>query len=343
MRTVTYKSVLEKAAALFSGKTAIGADEATALNVFINARAREYWERYFWPEWTLIEKRRFRPTYASASSYVAEDERFFIATKLYYVALRAVPSGQAPATLSGSTYTLNKAYWAESLNQYSGNDWSAITTYAAGVSAHQPTDDEFYQAHTAHTNQQPPNASYWGRLVPFVRDIDYESGNQGASATKIGEVKAAYDRDPQAHEDAEVSAFDLRQTGLVVRGDDAEVWLEFRKRPPSWTGSNYAATTTYAADGQAYDPTSGEFYRSLAAGNTGNAVTDTTKWEKIDFPYVLGDATAQAAYADMLKVKGQTNKYIAELSEAERLLRRQFDKLDRQQGQTRPLNVMVRT
>ena len=71
MRTVTYKSVQDKANLLFAGKVSATDNDTVSLNRFINARYREYFESFFWPEWTVVEKRTFRQPYSSTTNYAA--------------------------------------------------------------------------------------------------------------------------------------------------------------------------------------------------------------------------------------------------------------------------------
>ncbi len=410
MRTVTYKSVEEKANLLFAGKVRPTTDDAAALNRFINARYREMFEQFFWPEWTVIERRTFRQAYAGTTSYSPTAEVYYWPPQSYYQVLRnplltlttltragttatatyaaghsltvadnprITISGATPAGFNGTwtgtvasattvTYTMpadpganatgtllmsihptdasditTEAYWAESLGSYSADDWNATAAYAVGNQVYQPLDGYYYQCITAHSNQSPPNATYWGRLTPFVRDIDFVEGNQGASATDIGEVKKPWDANPREVMNARPQDFDITSDGIVVRGSANVVWLEFRHRPNEFTGDTWASGGPYAVGTQVYYTTTGEYYRCIASATT-EAPTDTAKWEKLDFPYVLKDAVAQAAYADMLKMSGKTSKYAAELMEARRILHREFDKLERQQGQAGNLNVMTR-
>jgi hypothetical protein len=417
VRTVTYKTVQDKANLLFAGKINATADDAASLNRFINSRYREFFERFYWPEWTVVERRTFRPQYDGTTAYAASTatapvEVYYWPTQSYYQSLRAQPltittltrsgttatatigaghnlttgddpritvSGVSPsgyngtwnATVTGATtftYVMpadpgssgsgtmlaginpadagnqtTQEYWAVGESRYAANDWAAAAAYVVGNQVYQPLDGRFYQCLAAHTNQQPPNATYWGVLTPFERNIDLDPGatsNQGASATRIGEVKGVWNDDPWVVEDAGPQSFDLTYDGLVVRGSEPVVWVEFRLRPNDFTGSVWASGSFVIGD-QVYYTTTGEYYVCIQPATT-QAPTDTAYWTKLDFPYVLKDAVAQAAYADLLKVTGKTSKWNEELREAHRLLQREFDKIERLQGQTRSLNVQMR-
>lgn len=418
MRTVTYKAVQDKANVLFAGKVSATTDDTASLNRFINSRYREFFERFFFPELMLIERRTFRPQYSGTATYAAGTttvpvEVYYWPTQSYYQSLRSSPltltsltrvtttatatyagghnlttgsapritiSGASPAGFNGTwnvsvtssttfTYTMpsdpggngsgtilagiNPAdtasnpvlqYWAASLPFYSAADWAAGTAYVVGTLVYQPLDGYYYQAIAAHTNQSPPNATYWGLLTAFKRDIDFEPGansNQGTTATKLGEIKAVWDAHPWTVEDARGQAFEQTSDGLIVRGREPVVWLEFRIRPNDFTGGNWVSGTSYVVGDQVYYTTSGEYYVNIQATSS-QLPTATAYWTKLDFPYVLKDAVAQAAFADLLKTTGKTSKWGEEFKEAMRLLQREFDKIERLQGQTRSLNVMTR-
>lgn len=79
MRTVTVRSVLNGVAARMGIDISqtIPSHTVTAYLEYINSRLAEVWERYPWPEWTLIEQREYRATYAAGTAYVAGDEVFY--------------------------------------------------------------------------------------------------------------------------------------------------------------------------------------------------------------------------------------------------------------------------
>lgn len=340
MQTCTFLSVRQQASVLLSATVTATVADAAALDRRIAARYVEFFELFYWPEVTLMQRRTFRASYAAASTYVALDEVYDPASRGYYVALRAVPANQLPATGSNGSYTTNVAYWAAAQGSYAGDEWSSARAYVAGDQVYLPSTDTYYQCHTAHTNQTPPNATYWGALTEFVRSIDYSGGNQGTSATALGEVKAIWDGNRRINAQAERVAFDLADSNVIVRGADAVVWVEFRRRPNDFTGNTWASGS-FAVDAQVYYPTTGEFYRCLAAA-TSELPTDTAKWVKLDFPLWLRASVAQAAFADTLKIQGKTSKWVEEMREARRLLQREFDKVERMQGQTEQMNVMTR-
>jgi hypothetical protein len=353
MRRVTYKSVLEKASSLWTGEQTPTPDDATTLNTFINFRGGQYWEMFWWPELTPSEKRQFRADYAAGTTYgaptaTAAVEVYFPKAQKYYQSLHSANLGNAPAT--GTALEENSAHWAESQGEYSEDlEWATGAVFTVGLKTKNPDDQRYYQCHTAHTAGASFDATKFGILTAFVRDIDYEQTLAGVVKTPIGEVKAVWDKDPEVYEEWERCRmkFDLMTTGVVVRGDLAVCHLEFRKRVPLWRATvataQHSLATSYAINAQVYDDTEGDFFKSLQGSNLNHAVTDTAWWERIEFPYVLRDAVPQAAYADMLRTDGQNEKAGAiELREAEKMVKREIRKIELLQGQSSQMRVVGR-
>jgi hypothetical protein len=95
MRTVTPRSVLNGVAARMGMDVTqeIPAHTVAAFLEYINSATRSVWERYAFPQWTVIEERWFRPAYAGGTAYVAGDEVFYV--DAYYRALGAT-TGNLP-------------------------------------------------------------------------------------------------------------------------------------------------------------------------------------------------------------------------------------------------------
>ena len=352
MRRVTYKSVLGKAGSLWTGESVPTTEDAATLNVFINQRAAEHWESFWWPELTPSEERQFRANWASGTTYGAPSatsavEVYYPKAQKYYQSLHSSNTGNAPAT--GTDLAENSAHWAECAPEYSEDvEWATGVVFTVGLITKNPDDQRFYQCITAHTAGGSFDGSKFGILTPFVRDIDYEQTLAGVAQTAIGEVRTVWNKDPYVYEPSERCRikFDLTDRGVVVRGEQAIVWVEFRKRVPEWsatvTPAQHSLSTTYGLGARVYDDTEGDYFKSLQGGNTGRAVTDSAWWERIEFPYVLRDSVPQAAYADMLRTDGANEKSAVELGRAEKLMRREIGKIELLQGQSRPLNVVGR-
>ncbi len=262
------------------------------------------------------------------------------AAALWTAGRTVTPNNRPPVDDNGET---DFFAWAE-VPPCTVEEWDSAAAYVAGEWVKHPTSLRVFQARVDVAAGLEPTVSVdwadsWGEVFEFFRVIEHEQDGEIA----IGECFEVFDIDPRltCTRPARLSKEIIRE-GILIRESNTP-WLRFRERAPAWEGEVYAEDETYALDDQVYDPTEGDFFKSLVAGNSGNAVTDATKWERIDFPYVLRDAAAQGAYADMIRMDGQHDKFLSEDREARRLLRREFDKLERQQGQHKALPVRTRS
>jgi hypothetical protein len=329
MRTVTYRSVLEKASLLWTGKVEPDSEEAGELGVYINRRARRAWEAGWWRDVTVIERRQFRPTYATGEVLAAGDERYWVPTGKYYQCVKAqAVASEKPADSGGA---VNDGWWAEVAEDYGATDWATGTVYGLGDQARNPADDVTYSCISAHTAGATFDGSKWGALQAWVRSLDPEE------ETAMGEVRRVWTADPAVFENAGYAAFDWMNGLLVVRGTAAVVWVELRKRVPSWSGEDWVGTATYGIGEQVWG--GDDFYASLTAGNTGNPVSDASKWAVIEFPYVLVEAVAQGAYADAVRADGRQELYGIEAEESQLLLELALSEEERRGGTARRLAV----
>jgi len=342
MRRVTYKSVLQAASVRLSGDIDPSTLDADTLELFINRWARFAWEKFFWPELTLIEKRQFRDDWAIGSTYGAPSataavEVYYPKAKKYYQSLRGSNTGNAPAT--GSALTENSAYWAEAKSAYSGDDWAASTAYTVGKIVLYLDDQRYYQCHTAHTSGETFDSTKFGILTPFQRSIDYEQTGK----TALGAVRYMWDSDPRVHDDTDPIPFDLRDSAVIVSGTATVVWVEFRKRFLEYVGAVYSASTAYASGVTIYY-TDGDYWRTTASTSAGQSPDSTpAKWERLDFPYIIKECVAQGAYADVLgKTEGKHELWLQENADAISLLTEEVLKVERQQSQAGQLAVRTR-
>lgn len=216
--------------------TLVAEDKARFLRAF-NRTLRRGWEWHWWPGLMRCQERFFRAPYAAGTAYAAPttsaaSEVFFPATRKYYQALRAT-TGHAPATLSGGTYTLNTAYWAECAFNYTGPDWATGTDYLAGTVVRNPDDDRTYVCHTAHTSAASFDATQFGLLTPFVPAVGWTQTGQ----TAIGTVRECTDRDPRTNANrAQRVAWQPCELGVLCTAYNLpdRIWIEFRLRCPGF-------------------------------------------------------------------------------------------------------------
>lgn len=349
-RRVTYLSVLDRIASYLGEADGLSVDDKTLAAAKINLAFRLGYEHFFHPDITTIEERTFRPDYDAAENVAAPTataavERYFAPTDSYYQTLVAqAPAAQAPATGSAGSYEENSAYWAACAPSYSGNDHADATAYTVGTIVRNPSNRRYYQCHTAHTSASATlDATKFGILTPFVRSLEYAQTGE----TEIGECKAIWDADPRYVNTARRMNggrgpdFWARQDYLQVLGLANVIWPEFRPPCPVFTGATRDDTSTYASGAERYDSDTGDYWianQSIAAGES--PTTAPTKWDRVVFPYYLAEYVAQTAYVLLTnREQEQPENFTVQLTAGYPLLLAEMDKLERQQGQSRQLNV----
>jgi hypothetical protein len=332
MRTVTLKSILDGVASLLGVAPAELLDEdKAAIAEAVTERCREGWEYDFWPEWTPVELRTYRPVYGSGTTYAEGDQVYFPAADKYYQALAAT-LGNAPATLTAGTYETNLAYWADCAASYEGDDWAASTAYALGDIVRRLEDGYFYQCKAAHTSGASFSTGSFSRLYEFR---PYVALNQ-AGQTLIGEVARLCGNDPRIHPGAPNEIPHLITAEGIVPLTSAvpnRIYVEFRLRPPLYGTVDWSGSIAYAAGDIVYLASTGECYLALQASTNQNPATATTYWTKQDVPHALAQFIKRAAYCDMLRGDEQHDKALAEERRAYAALSNAHDVAFAGQGQ----------
>jgi hypothetical protein len=332
MNRVRFSEVLDAASSLAAGKpyTDTSREITAGLRRWINRAAQEFWTIGPWPEWSHTEQRWFAPfwdlnevitTYSTLSEPVW---RFYAPDNTYYQVL-AEPQPLLPPPD-------DEVNWAPAALVYSGDYYDNATSYTLGDVVQSPYNARFYQgltvAPTSLDTSDDPTAQGWGVLTTWINRIEF---SQTGKRT-IGTVLGIFAEDPRTNANAERFRWSLDPLGVVVYTHATSVWVTYRLPAPDWSGSTYAAGTTYAADEQVWSAEQGDYYRSLQDANTGHAVTDTAWWERIDFPRVLRDAVADVAAAMSLRTDGDTDATFASAmqSGSNSLLRQMREAFNRQ-------------
>lgn len=349
MRTVPFQSVLNSVARQLGLDPSrdLNTQQSAKLTDYANDRLKEGWRWDFWPEWTVSQQRFYRDVYDASRTVSAGDERYFIASQAYYQALQAQsPAAQAPATLVGSTWTENSAWWAVCASSYTASDWATGVNYVVGNQVRNGADGEYYQCITAHTSGGVFDSTKFGRLKAFDRYVAYEQVQQGVSLTPIDEVAGVSKKNPRVWRSSPGWLdFTPSDNGIQVgRGWQSTppnvVWVTFRLRPPEFNSTLWSASATYAAGDVRYYPTTGECYKAIQAG-TNHLPTDAAFWQKIDFPAAIASYVKRAVFADGLKDQKQTDRAAAELIEAQNELADACDRALAQQGQFERASVQT--
>jgi len=371
MRTAPFSDVLNRLASYLGEADGISGEDATLMTPKINLFTRLAWEYYWWPDVMEIELRTFRVPWGSGTAYAGPSfgqpvEVFFPTVQVgqyaweqgeYYQALQP-STGQTPATLAGGQYVENGRFWARSCHSYAADLWAAGTSYGVNndgsglaYQAQNPGDGQYYQCIQAHTAGATFDGTKWGILTPFVRSLDLDPGttsNQGAAAAPIGEVRFIWDRDPTVQRFAQRIKFRLRNGFLQVLGNLNVVWVEFRTRPTSYVTTPWQGAVGYASGIQFYDAATGNNWVTVTATNAGDTPTSApAKFALVPWPYIFTEYAAQSVYASLVNREeaaasqgGQPENFGIQQSAGFPLLLAELDKVERQQGQTRQLNVV---
>tara|TARA_R100000458_G_scaffold59858_1_gene72242 strand:- start:3253 stop:4251 length:999 start_codon:yes stop_codon:yes gene_type:complete len=329
MRKLTFSNVLHGVAQLAGlDRDNISTSEFKRIRDLADARLALGWESGEWPDTLLVERRRFRPLWDSTTTYALNAEVYYAVEDKYYQSLTSSNTGNVPT---------DKSKWADSSESPSGNDWESSKAYVLGDTVKYTTDGEHYwciNAHTSSSSITPGSSSYWTKLVQFDRYIAYEQTNE----TKVGEFLSMHKKDPRNLSANKSYSFQLSSTGAHVLQNVSQVWVKGRKQRPLLTGDTYLTTSTYSSGDQVYF--SGNFYDA----NTSVAVTESptataSKWDLVEIPYIFQGYLIRGAYADYLRSTGNNELAAQADADAEAFMVVESDKLLRQQGQVKRLDV----
>ena len=305
MRTVTYDYVLQRACEL-TGRvfSTLTTEESNFFRTFISMSLRSAWECFDWPEQTVYQQEFFAPDYSATQVYSSGMVVYYPTEQKYYQYVGSINSGNPP-TLNGPNGSLNSQFWALAQPSYANNTggWDATTTYSVGNIVLYPATQEYYQLYaTAPAGTLPTNASYWGRLNKFLRNISQTTNADGtARAVEIGEAFSVWPGDPRVTWRQHEVAYTFTDSGILIEVELPYVWVEFRKTPPLL--ANAAEASAYA------------------------------------FPYRFCEICSLKAAGQMLRVDGKIdlgNQFL-ELGEAE--LTKEIDKVATQEKYVRQIIV----
>lgn len=123
------------------------------------------------------------------------------------------------------------------------------------------------------------------------------------------------------------------------------VFVFYRKYPPTFTGSDYSASSTYVVGDQIYFTDSsgnGNYYKCIAATTAGQSPSTTPgSWQLIPLYNVFLQYCIYRAYADWLISDGQLDKADKASAMAERKLADSIEVQERQMGDVLPLKVQT--
>ena len=330
MRKLTFGNVLS-GVAQFSGldRDNLSTNEFKRIRDLADARLALGWESAEWPDTLLTEKRRFRSLWDSTTTYALNAEIYYATEDKYYQSLADSNTGNVPT---------DKSKWADSSESPSGDDWESGKAYVLGDTVQYSADRDIYwciNAHTSSSSITPASSSYWAKLIAFNRYIAYEQTGE----TKIGEFLALHSKDPRNMSANGEYSFELTGLGAHVINNINQVWVRGRKHRPQLTGDQYTSVT-YSSGAQVYH--NGNFYEANTdAGVSDSPVLAASKWDIVQIPYIFQGYLIRGVHADYLRATGNSELAAAADADAEAVLMMEADKLLRQQGQVKRLNVFT--
>jgi len=331
MRKLTFKNVLYGVAQLAGlDRDNISTSEFARIRDLADARLALAWESGEWPDTLLVEERTFRPLWSSGTTYAKDAEVYYAKEDKYYQSVAAANTGNTPTT---------KDWWADASEAPSGDDWLTGTSYSVGDTVRYDITGKHYWCYLAHTSSgsvTPETSSNWTQLVPFDRYIAHEQTGE----TKIGEFLSIASKDPRNFTSIKEYDFELTGTGAHVAKDVTKVWVRGRKQRPLLTGDNYSNSGTYASGDQVYFE--GNFYESTESISAGQSPsTHASKWTLVEVPYIFQGYLIRGAFADYLRATGNNELAAMADRDAEAVIAVEADKLLRQQGQVKRVNVLT--
>lgn len=164
--------------------------------------------------------------------------------------------------------------------------------------------------------------------------------------TEVSEFLGATDVDPRVTTKVVEFPFVVGPEGagfVVMKRPVPHVWMRLRKRRPELTGDAWDQALVYTAGQQVYFVDArgtGNFWDCVATTVAGESPgTTPAKWAVVEIPYFLRGYLIEAGYADWLVGDGQDEKGARHESMAMGYLELEADKLQRQGGQVRRLNM----
>lgn len=334
MEVITYSDLLRHVVS-YSQRvySELNTDDAEAISVYLDTRLKLIWEFYPWPDLVRVEKRYYRPLYDAALTYDAGYEVYYPTEEKYYQALKQT-QGNAPTLTT---------HWAEAKQTYSPSDWVTGTAYAVGDTVEYPPDGLYYACHTAHT-AGANLASNWGQLVEFDKYVAWAQTGEN----EISDVLNVWNTNPRADIKAKQQNFYQSENGVQVINGPNIVHVEYRQKVPSLLHSAWTSGVDYkTADVVRFDPSGADFdlYKASSdheASALNKPLESGAAWTLIQLPRDFRSFLAHGAAADLLLADEREQLGGVQNSLGDQALRELLDKLERQEKQTKQINVITR-
>lgn len=206
----------------------------------------------------------------------------------------------------------------------------------------------------------------WPQLVR-VSDDPGETVSEASDGTRtvtlastVGDLFDVYNQSPRVTTRARPIKYFLYDNGTtryinVMEAVDSGVYLEWRNAKPQLFGDAWDNSLAYAVGTQIYFDTTtdtgsfvpspnnvggGNFYDCAVVTSAGQSpTTNAASWTKVDIPYFTGEYITRGVLADYLRSEGQYEQASVAEADAEGVKAQEVDKIVRQEGQVRRMNV----
>lgn len=198
------------------------------------------------------------------------------------------------------------------------------------------------------TSNTPLNDSMlpWDQTGENTIDTLFDAFAQSPFATNAP-IRLNYDFKPQGIQFINATPYQyayysngIAQSSIYGTVPANPIFIFYRKTIPSWTGTVFDATDTYAVDEQIYFVDSlgaGNYYKCIVATTAGQDPEDTpTSWELIPIPDVFFQFLLFQSYADWLTSDGQADKAMAFYNVAKMRWDDAWEIQERQMGSVMP-------
>lgn len=182
----------------------------------------------------------------------------------------------------------------------------------------------------------------WPETIRYNSPTVSTSGNINKFTYPTGAdvILNVYSDDPRTSTTIKTYSFTLTDTGsareVILPEADTSVTVEYKEAPPEFTGDTHLASgKTYSAGEQAYYD--GNFYTANANSTSGSFSGGA--WTIVKVPKLFQGYLVKGCYADYLRANGQTQDASIEDQNAEGILFRETQKLQRVQGQNRRIQI----
>ena len=187
-------------------------------------------------------------------------------------------------------------------------------------------------------------SEYWPELLR-VESATVSSSDSVETApvpSTAGEILEVYNNNPRPTTQADPVAWSLYEDGtsryINLRSSTTPVYVEHRILRPNLTGDVYSSATAYSSGDQVYF--SGQFYDANTSISASESPTSaSSKWDVVKVPFIFQAYLIRGAYADYLKATGNNELSAQADANAESVIMLEADKLYRQQGHVRKLNI----